>query len=506
MLGYGLKFTSSFQDTHLGRLGRAKATDVLAAGLAANGVAVGDTVALCLRRSPDLIVAMLAVLRAGAAYVPLDARYPAERLEFMLRDSAAQLVLTDEISPASLPSGAWRDMTISVLGGHRLARAPATRARALEADLFCTVYTSGSTGRPRAVAVTHGNVAALIASLGPLALRNDDVILQFADTSFDVATYEIWGTLCAGATVALPEQDAADPVTLARTLADHQVTVLHLTASMLNVIAETGLDALGGLRLLVTGSEVVHAAPVNRITARWPDLRVYTAWGPTETTTFSVTDSIGGRRHDTEILLGQPMAGMAVTILDDLDEPVPTGTVGEIVVAGAGLARGYARQSAVTAERFRPGWAELADPGGRVYHSGDLGCWLPDGRIAFRGRRDGMVKIRGFRVELGEIGRCAEILAGVSYAVAVAAVGQHLTNEITLFAVKAEVEAAALSDHLRKHLPHYMIPTSIQLVDALPVTRTVYRSITRHRYGDLRFGRMSRLRQDRGLCPFACST
>jgi amino acid adenylation domain-containing protein len=445
----------------------------LAAGLAAAGVVPGDRVALCMGRSADLIVAMLAVLKAGAAYVPLDPGYPAERLEFMLRDSAALLVITDDAPPASLPQGPWASVTVRSV--EELRREPVSPGGGRPADPFCTVFTSGSTGRPKAVVVTRANVSALIASLGPVAIRSDDVILQFADTSFDVANYEIWGTLCAGASLVLPLANAADPVTLASTLVANGVTVLHLTGSMLNVMAETGIEMLGGLRLLVTGSEVVHAAPVNKIAERWPSLQIHTAWGPTETTTFSVADSIGGRRHSGEILLGRPMAGMAVSIVDELGEPVPVCAPGELIVAGAGVATGYARRSAATAERFQPGRADLTEPGGRVYYSGDIGCWLPDGRIAFRGRRDGLVKVRGFRVELGEIEACAEQLAGVGYAVGVATAGQHLTAEISLFVVRhdpSSLQQVAVAAHLRHHLPHYMIPSRIEFIDSVPTTRT----------------------------------
>ncbi|MCW2246954.1 amino acid adenylation domain-containing protein/non-ribosomal peptide synthase protein (TIGR01720 family) [Azospirillum fermentarium] len=430
------------------------ATAALAARLAAAGVGVGTPVAVCLRRSAGLAVAFLAVLRAGGIAVPLDPDYPAERLRFMLDDSGTRLVLA-----GAGTAGAVADIGVSVMDIDvtTVMDAPAwTPPVPGPADVAYLIYTSGSTGRPKGVESTHGGLRNLIQAQRHLfALKPGDRVLQFASPSFDASVWEIAMALGAGGTLLLPGSEATRPgPDLARTLEEARVTAATLPPTALAVMPDAPLPAL---RLLVVAGEA--CAP--DLARRWAaGRRFVNAYGPTESSVCATLDEGGG---DGRLLpIGRPLPNIDVHLLDERGVPVPVGVPGELHIGGAGLARGYRHRPDLTDERFitHPAW-------GRLYRTGDIGYRLEDGRIQFLGRRDHQVKLRGHRIELGEVEAVLAAHPAVTNAAAVVRDGRLLAYAA---AAEGTVDEAALRDHLRARLPAHMIPARIAVLPALPLT------------------------------------
>jgi len=440
--------------------------DELAALLRGRGVAPGDVVGVCLDRSPDAVAALLAVWRAGAAYLPLDPDHPAGRLAFMLDDSAASLVLTSANLGDRLPQGTPRAHTNErpPFPVNVPASVPAPGSAAY------VIYTSGSTGTPKGVVVSHHNLAARVAwmreayGLGP-----DDRVVQFASLSFDTHAEETYPALAAGARLELLPEGGV-------TLPDHldQVTVLDLPTAYWHALVDD-LDEISWpptLRLVILGGEQAHEAAVTRWRERFGDrVRLVNTYGPTETTIIATAAELDGSPGRPPI--GVPIADTSVLLLDGSGEAVPPGAPGELCVGGAGVAVGYLGRPDLTAERF-PTLGVPGDPGvprvpgalggERIYRTGDLARWRSDGRLEFLGRLDDQVKVRGFRIELGEIE--ARLLAhpGVGQA-AVAVRGETLAGYVVGTATGDE-----LATYLAGTLPAYMVPAAWVSLTALPLT------------------------------------
>ncbi|OXM68368.1 non-ribosomal peptide synthetase [Amycolatopsis vastitatis] len=433
--------------------------------LSGRGVRRGDRVAVVMDRSPGLIVTLLAVWKAGAAYVPVDPAYPAERVKFMLADAEpAAVVCTRAYRDAVLDGG----LEPVVLDDPETRQAVAEGARlsvgATADDLAYVMYTSGSTGTPKGVAVSHGNVAALVGEPG-WEVGPGDAVLMHASHAFDISLFEMWVPLLSGARVVLAGPGAVDGEALAGYVAAG-VTAAHLTAGTFRVVAEESPESVAGLREILTGGDAVPAAAVERVRRTCPDVRVRHLYGPTEATLCATWWLLEPGDEPGPVLpIGRPLAGRRGYVLDAFLRPVPPGVAGELYVAGAGVAQGYLGRSALTAERFV---ADPFAPAGRMYRTGDLAYWTDRGELVFAGRADDQVKIRGYRVEPGEVEVALAGLPGVAQAV-VAARDEHLLGYVVAEAGH-DADPERLRGQLAGTLPEFMVPAALLVLDELPLT------------------------------------
>jgi amino acid adenylation domain-containing protein len=438
--------------------------DRLADLLADRGVRPGVVVGVCLDRGPELVVAMLGVLKAGGAYLPLDPDHPNERLALLLADAPAALVLTHSHLRDRLPP----TVPQVVLDGHdqptvrQVARVPAGPR-----DLACLIYTSGSTGHPKGVLVEHRSVVRLCHA-PEIRPGPDDVVAQLGSTSFDAATYEIWGALCNGACLALGPPGVPSVAELGEFLAANRITTLWLTAGLCHEAVDTDPGMFAGVRRLVAGGDVLSPAHCARLLATLPDLELVNGYGPTEGTTFSTCHRVRPGAVTT-VPIGRPLPGTRCHVVDRDLNLVPVGLPGELLVGGDGLARGYLRPG-WTAERF------VADPfgppGARLYRTGDLVRWRPDtGVLEFLGRLDEQVKIRGFRVEPGEVEAALLRHPDVTAAVVVARTDAGHQRLVAYVAAPSAPSADALRSFLRGIVPDHLVPSAFVALDRLPLTR-----------------------------------
>ena len=430
------------------------------------GVTHGACVGVCMERSPELIECILGIVKAGAAYVPLDAAAPAERLAFMIEDSAAKLVLTRGDSPAMSGRGGVQVVDYDRVDFSKYDTAN-LRIEGGGEDLAYVIFTSGSTGRPKGAAVPHRAIARLVINTDYVRIAPDDVMAHVSNTAFDAATFEIWGALLNGARLAVIARDLVlSPHEFLARLDSHRVTTIFLTTSLFNQIARDYPDRLRRLRHVIVGGEALDPKWIAAVLRAGAPERLLNGYGPTETTTFAIWHPIESVPDDTTpIPIGRPIANTTVYILDSQRQPVPVGVPGEICIGGDGVARGYVNRPELTAERF------VEFDGARVYNTGDLGRWRADGVIEFLGRRDGQVKIRGFRIEPAEI----EAQIGRHPAVRdCAVVAREDGGERRLVAYVVPRSGASVPHDLRQflkaHLPDYMIPPAFVMLEKLPLT------------------------------------
>ncbi|MEU0768672.1 amino acid adenylation domain-containing protein [Streptomyces albogriseolus] len=376
--------------------------DRLAHRLIRLGVRPETRVAVFLERSPELAVAILAVLKAGGTYVPLHEAFPAERLEWVMADTRSSVLLTDR---AMLTRRFDHDATVVVLDDEPLDDEPvpsgAPAVRVHPDQLAYIMYTSGSTGLPKGVAIAHREVLALAADPCWDTGHHERVLLH-APYAFDISDYELWVTLLAGGLVVLAPPGRLDTGTLARLIEQEEITAVHFTAGLFRVLAEDEPGCLAGVSEVLTGGDVVSPVAVQRVLEHAPNAVVRQLYGPTEATLCATQHEVRAPfEAGATVPIGRPLADTRVYLLDDLLRPVPQGVTGEVYLAGAGLARGYLNLPGRTAEQF------VADPfgppGDRMYRTGDLARWNTDWQLEFAGRADHQVKIRGFRIEPGEV-------------------------------------------------------------------------------------------------------
>lgn len=446
------------------------AANRLAHLLAALGAGPGGIVAVCLDRDPDLVVAMLAILKAGAAYLAIDPGTPASRATFMLDDTGARLVLTKRQFAGQLPEAGQRvllDDPPAELGAMPQGN-PAVAADPRE--LLCVIYTSGSTGRPKAAAISHQAVVRLVRGMPLLATSSRDTFLLMAPAAFDGSTLETWTPLANGARLAICPPGRIGPHELGQVLRRHEVTVLWLTAQFTNLVVNTEPRDLEPLRLLMTGGEALSAAHIRRLMSALPDLLVINGYGPTETTVFATMHPVAAERLEkaASVPIGRPIGGTRIYVLDPELNLVPPGAVGELYIGGAGLARCYLGRPGLTAARFVPD--PFGSAGERLYQTGDLVRWLPGGELDFVGRCDDQVKMRGFRIEPGEITATLMNRPEVRNAF-VAVRGDGMFAELVAYVEsRGPCDADKLRADLRQELPDYMVPTALVVMDALPLT------------------------------------
>ncbi len=448
----------------------------LAQRLCMIGVGPGVLVSVLMERSLAAVVAILAVVKAGGVYVPLDPTYPTERLAFMVSDSGTMFLLTHPDLHDKLVQGEasviFLDqdgmlleedvssdglLSLPMVGGEQLAY---------------MMYTSGSTGRPKGIGIPHRAITRLVLNTNYVNLSTTDVVAHASNISFDAATFEIWGALLHGAQLVVAQKETMlSPVSLAALLRDEAISVLFLTTALFNQLASVGPNVFASLRYLLFGGEAADPRWVREVVVHGAPKHLVHVYGPTESTTFaSWYPVVEVPMEAVTVPIGRPVSNTQLHLLDDYLAPVPVGVLGELYIGGAGLARGYTKRPALTAERFIPD--PYGPPGTRLYRTGDLGRYRPDGAIEFIGRRDQQVKIRGFRIELGEI----EAALGTHPSVREGRVlvqGANGSERLVAYLVSATAlppEPGELRDFLTERLPSFMLPTVYLWLDALPLT------------------------------------
>ncbi len=435
------------------------------------GIGQEARIALYMERSAELVTAVLGILKAGGVYLPIDVSYPRERLALLLADAAPAAVAGSRRSLASLPAELPR------LAMEDLAAAPdlagpafGESAEVPPAGLAYVLYTSGSTGKPNGVEVTHQAVVRLVRESGYIDFGPRDTFLHVAHMSFDASTLELWWPLLNGGRLALapPGRFALDD--LYAQVERHAVTAAILTTGLFHVAVEEGLQGLRGLRYLIVGGDAMSRDHAERALAALPGVEIVNAYGPTENAVIASTRRLRAGLGEGAVTIGRPIPTCRVYVLDDRLEPVPTGAAGELYLAGVGVARGYLDRRELTAERMLPD-PFSAEPGGRLYKTGDLGRWRPDGTLGFLGRRDFQVKVRGFRIEPGEIETALLRHPRVREAVVVGlAEGGRDHRVVAYYVAEPGVTRQELRAFLRARLPEHMVPAAFVPLATLPLT------------------------------------
>lgn len=448
----------------------------LAHYLQGQGFAAGQRAGVFMKRCPDLIVAFLAILKAGGSYVPLDPSSPPKRRQWILDETRPGLVLTQAQKPIEAPAIARID-----LGDEDVAKA-ISEASDQNLDLSLSpnaiayiMYTSGSTGRPKGVAVKHRGITRLLFGIDYVDFSEKQVLLQLAPASFDASTFEIWGALLHGHSCVLYPDELPDLDRLGALLKEHRVSILWLTASLFNLIIDDKPTMLAGISQLITGGEALSVPHVRRAMRLLPRTQIINGYGPTESTTFAccyrIPRSLPG--DATSIPIGRPIANTTCLILDAHQNPVPVGVPGELYIGGDGLAEGYVERPDLTAERFVKNPLDPTGPS-RLYKTGDICRWSAVGLIEFMGRQDDQVKIRGFRIELQEIDATLAQHPGIQRSQTVLHPDLSLRKTLVSYCVAARGAASRpdeeITDHLRKTLPEYMIPSTFLWIDQFPLT------------------------------------
>ena len=440
-----------------------EASNRLAHLLVGQGAGAGQCVALLLERSAEAIVAILAVLKTGAAYLPIDPVLPAARIEFMLDDAAPIAAITTAGLRSRLDG---RDLLVIDVDDPAVGSQPSTALPApAPDDIAHLIYTSGTTGVPKGVAVTHHNVTRLFDCLDVgLELAPGQVWTQCHSLAFDYSVWEIWGALLhGGRLVVVPEEVARSPEDFHSLLVTEKVSVLSQTPSAVGVLSPQGLDSAA----LMVAAEPCPAEVVDR----WAPGRVMiNAYGPTETTVYaSISAPLAAGSG--VVPIGAPVPGAALFVLDGWLRPVPAGVVGELYVAGTGVGCGYWRRAGLTASRFVA--CPFGGVGSRMYRTGDLVWWRADGQLAYVGRADEQVKIRGYRIELGEVQAALAGLDGVGQAVVIAREDRPGDKRLVGYVTESltgTVDPVAVRAALAERLPAYMVPAAVVVIEALPLT------------------------------------
>src|SRR6516162_7031472 len=455
-----------FKDKYLSYSELNRYSNQLASRLIELNVSLDEPVGICAERSIETIVAVLAVLKAGGACLPLDPDYPKDRLAFMLKDGGVRLVLLDERFLGRIPETPAATIQLdSLLKDPGSTQNPRV---AVSADnLAYVIYTSGSTGKPKGVEVTHRGIVRLLMGVDYVKLDETKALLQLSSLTFDGSIFDIWGPLLHGGRSVLYPGRIPSIGLLRELVRKHKITTAWLTTSLFNAIVDEDPGALATLEQILVGGEKLSVSHIRRAWDYLPGVQITNAYGPTEATVFACAYRIPAKPNsdDSSIPIGIPISNTRAYILDENMTPVSVGVTGELYLGGPGVARGYRNRADLTAERFIP------DPFGRdpcLYKTGDLARWRPDGNIDFLGRIDTQVKLRGFRIELSEIEEVARAHEDVRDAVAVVSKQPDQEPFLSLFVLGKPDKQPSPDEvlhFLKGSLPEFMVPACCSVLD-----------------------------------------
>ena len=438
------------------------------------GVGPETRVGLCVERSLEMVVALLGILKAGAAYVPLDPEYPQQRLAFMLADAEVSVLLTQESLLSRLPESEQPVLCLDRDWPEIAKQSRATPAIKITPDnLAYLVYTSGSTGQPKGAAIPHRSIGGFIFGVDYVTWDEKQTLLQYSSLSWDALTLELWPALLRGGRCVLYAEPRVSLPSLAAVIKDEGVSVLWLTSSLFNAVLDTAPELLRGVSQVLVGGEALSGRHVRQARELWPEMRLVNGYGPSECTVFACCHVITNAEVvGSSVPIGRPIGDRKVYVLDGHLKRVPVGVAGELYIGGASLARGYWKQAGLTAERFIP--HPYSEAGGeRLYRTGDLVRHRSDGELEFVGRVDEQVKVRGYRIELGEIESVLKGHAAVAECVVVAGTdGEDSNKRLLAYLVTRPDQTLTLDElrsFLREQLPEYMIPAAFIILDALPL-------------------------------------
>ncbi|MEO7533123.1 MAG: amino acid adenylation domain-containing protein, partial [Ferruginibacter sp.] len=446
----------------------------LAHYLRERGVKRQELVPICIGRSLEMIVGILAILKAGGAYVPIDPEYPAERTGYMLEDINASIVLGSEATRLRIQTAKTieiieLDVDWSVISNQSIDNPGIVSA---PDHLAYVIYTSGSTGRPKGVLIEQKSVVSLVKDASYVSLSKDDILLSTGSSSFDATTFEYWSMFLNGGKLVLcSENKLLDNTLLKKEISENHITKMWFTSSWFNQLVEADISIFKGLDAILVGGEKLSEPHIKRVKETYSSIDIINGYGPTENTTFSLTCNITADDLSGTIPIGRPLKDRTAYILDEKRRMVPVGIIGEICLGGSGLARGYLNRTELTAEKF------IDHPfskkqGERLYKTGDLGRWLPDGNIEYLGRLDEQVKIRGYRIELGEIETVLMQSGLLSQAVVLSKEDNLGQKRLVGYLVPANelFDKQAISSYLHGKLPDYMVPALWVELKNLPLT------------------------------------
>ncbi|WP_212004034.1 non-ribosomal peptide synthase/polyketide synthase [Chitinophaga sp. HK235] len=437
-----------------------------------------DLVALYLDRSAHMVMAILAVLKAGAAYVPIDIAYPDDRIGYILSDTATRLVLTNEVYQHRLIP--LTTATVAAMDSNTFVTTLATFAVDnlyhinAATNLAYVMYTSGTTGIPKGVMVEHRSVNRLVKNIDYVDFTVQDHVLAIANYAFDGSVFDIFGALLNGGQLVIaPEWAALDRQQLENLIVQHQISICFITTSLFHRLVDENLSCLNLLKYIVAGGEQLSYTHAVKFLEQTSTVKLVNGYGPTESTTFATTYLCNNYQELSSGILpiGRPINNTTAYILDTERRPVPVGAVGELYLGGAGIARGYLKRPELTEERF------VANPfghpagNGKLYKTGDLARYQPDGNIEYMGRTDFQVKLRGFRIEPGEIESCLKTYPGIRQAIVLVRENPDGNKYLAGYYTTATVlEKDGVIAHLKERLPEYMVPAALIALDALPLT------------------------------------
>jgi amino acid adenylation domain-containing protein len=439
------------------------------------GVVEGMLVGVCMERSMEMVVGMLAALKTGAAYLPLDPNYPLERLQFMLEDAEAPVLLTQRRLLEKMPAPKAQSLCIDS-DWEMIARESDQNPDGVGGggSPAYVIYTSGSTGRPKGVCIPHRAVRRLALNTDYVRLEPSDRVAQVSNSSFDAATFEIWGALLNGAKLVIVAKEIVISLRdFAAQIELHSINTLFLTTALFNQMAREVPDGFRGLKHLLFGGEAVDPKWVREVIGRGKPQRLLHVYGPTESTTFASWHLVSQvEEWDRTVPIGIPIANTEIYLLDLDMRLTPVGVAGELYIGGEGLAYGYINHPGQTAEKFVP-HPVGGEGGARLYKSGDMAKYLADGAIEYIGRIDQQVKLRGHRIELGEVEAALAQHESVSDSVVVVRESTPGEKRLVAYVVArpgATIPIDQLRSHLKEKLPEYMIPSAFAAVDELPLT------------------------------------